>query len=171
MALVLIVEDGSGKTDSNSYTSVADADAYHDAHLYGSDWTSANNATKEKALVMATRLIDAVVTWKGRYNVYGQALAWPRYGVYDKSSQLILNNIIPANLKKATAELARHLIAKDRTVERDNIGLKSVKADTVTVEFDKNDNPVIIPDSAIIFIRELGHIDQTGFGPVKLVRA
>ena len=58
MALTLIKEDGTGKVDANSYATAADGDAYHDGHLYATAWTGATLANKEKALVMATRLID-----------------------------------------------------------------------------------------------------------------
>jgi hypothetical protein len=34
MALTLIKEDGTGRTDANSYAAVADADSYFDGHLY-----------------------------------------------------------------------------------------------------------------------------------------
>ena len=57
--LTLVKEDGTGKSDANSYASVADADAYHEGHLYASAWTGATTADKEKALVMATRLRTA----------------------------------------------------------------------------------------------------------------
>ena len=60
MSLVLNKEDGSGKADANTYALVADGDAYHESHLYASAWTAAATGNKEKALVMATRLLDAV---------------------------------------------------------------------------------------------------------------
>ena len=65
MALTLIKEDGTGKVDANSYASAADGDAYHEGHLYASAWTGATLANKEKALVMATRLIDGEYQFNG----------------------------------------------------------------------------------------------------------
>jgi len=41
MALTLIKEDGTGRTDANSYATVAEADSYFEAHLYASAWTAA----------------------------------------------------------------------------------------------------------------------------------
>ena len=58
MALVLIKEDGTGLVNANTYASVADGDAYHEAHLYATAWTAATTPNKEAALAMATRLID-----------------------------------------------------------------------------------------------------------------
>ena len=74
MALTLIKEDGTGKSDANSYASVADGDAYHDGHLYATAWTAATTANKEKALVFATRLIDAEFRFKGTKANSTQAL-------------------------------------------------------------------------------------------------
>ena len=74
MALTLIKEDGTGKVDANSYASAADGDAYHDGHLYATAWTGATLANKEKALVMATRLIDGEYQFNGFMGSEAQAL-------------------------------------------------------------------------------------------------
>ena len=42
MALTLIKEDGTGKSDANAYADAADGDAYHEGHLYASAWTGAS---------------------------------------------------------------------------------------------------------------------------------
>ena len=78
MPLTLIKEDGTGKVDANSYASAADGDAYHDGHLYASAWTAATTPNKEKALVMATRLIDGEYQFNGFKRSDAQALQWPR---------------------------------------------------------------------------------------------
>ena len=69
--MVLVKEDGSGKTDANTYALVADADAFHEGHLYATAWTGASIANKEKALVLATRLIDASYDFNGVQNDEG----------------------------------------------------------------------------------------------------
>ena len=74
MALTLIKEDGTGKADANSYASVADAEAYHEGHLYATAWTGATAEQKAAALVMATRLIDAQFQFNGVRTNEGQAL-------------------------------------------------------------------------------------------------
>jgi hypothetical protein len=83
MALILVKEDGTGKVDANAYASVADGDAYHEAHLYASAWTAATTGYKEKALVFATRLIDAECHFNGVRAHETQALQWPREGCHD----------------------------------------------------------------------------------------
>ena len=41
MALVLIKEDGTAKTDANAYADAADGNAYFEGHLYATGWTGA----------------------------------------------------------------------------------------------------------------------------------
>lgn len=78
MALTLIKEDGTGKPTANTYALVADADSYHEGHLYAAAWTAATADQKSAALVMATRVIDAEYQFNGYRAGFAQALQWPR---------------------------------------------------------------------------------------------
>ena len=127
MPLVLIKEDGTGKLDANSYASAADGDAYHDGHLYASAWTAATTANKEKALVMATRLIDGEFRFNGYLKTETQALQWPRTDCPDPDRQggasillpeagFVPSNVVPTAVAKATCEMARALLISDRSI-------------------------------------------------------
>jgi hypothetical protein len=108
--MALIVEDGTAKTTSESYISVADADTYHVAYTGSSSWTASTptDAIKERVLRRATLVIDAryVLRWKGERFTENQALDWPRQDVEDASGYFILTTVIPVDLQRATAELA-----------------------------------------------------------------
>ena len=78
MALTLVKEDGTGKVDANAYADLADANAYHDGHLYKSAWSLSDDDKRQTALVMATRLIDAEYQFGGVRATISQALQWPR---------------------------------------------------------------------------------------------
>ena len=106
--MALIVEDGTAKTNSESYISVADADTYHTNYTGSSNWSSATTAVKERVLRRATLVIDAryVLRWKGDRFSELQALDWPRHSAEDPSGFFILTTVIPVNLQRATAELA-----------------------------------------------------------------
>src|SRR5688572_27710830 len=123
MPLVLIKEDGTGKSDANSYAAVADGDAYHDGHLYASAWTAATLTNKETALVMASRLLDAQFQFNGFKRLSTQALQWPRRECRDPDLEngvipgLLLargpyldETKVPAVMLHATAEMARELL-------------------------------------------------------------
>jgi hypothetical protein len=169
MALTLNATPGAA--DANSYATVDEADAYHEALLYATDWTAATTATKEAALVWATRLLDEQCAWRGTKTINEQALRWPRGGVYDVDGVGIDNEVIPPAVKGATAELARHLIKSDRLQVRDDArgGLHSVSAGPVSVTFDKVDRISLLPESVLSLLRPFA-TGSAGSLAVPLVR-
>src|SRR5688500_13012143 len=159
MPLTLIKEDGTGKPDANSYAAMADGDAYHDGHLYASSWTSANTANKEKALVMATRLIDGFFQFNGFKRLATQALQWPRRECRDPDATTTVEaglllptgpfldeTKVPPPLVNATAELARELIKADRTDDPDGEGISQLSlTGSLTIIFNPRDRQPIMP--------------------------
>jgi len=106
--MALVVEDGTGKTDAESYVSVADAITYLTAFGSHATFLAASTADQEKSLRMATQWLDTYfqASWKGCRGSEDQALAWPREGVYDHDAYLVDWNSIPKLLKNATSEMA-----------------------------------------------------------------
>lgn len=103
--MAIVTEDGTGKSDAQSYLSLADADAYFTARSVAA-WTGANSA-KEAALIAATEYID--IRWgdllKGSLEFPDtQALLFPRLNVYDNEGRALPG--IPQRLERATAEYA-----------------------------------------------------------------
>ncbi len=167
--MTFTVETGTGSATANSYVAVADADTYHsDGHLYATSWTGAGSSDKQKALVMATRLLDENVEWLGYKRTDTQKLMWPRYEMYDRGGWSVAHTTIPADLKNATAELARWLIDYDRTSETDDVGFKKLKAGPVEIEVDKSDRRAIIPVVVARMIAPYGRV--IGGGSIKLLR-
>ena len=110
-----VVEDGSGKTDANSYVSVADADTYHSNVTQSSDWSAASGSDKENALIVATEYLDAEYQgrWRGLRGSSTQALAWPRASVEDDDGFLLSPIEVPQKLKDACAWLALRVVLGD----------------------------------------------------------
>lgn len=98
-----VTEDGTGLSTSNSYVSVAEADAWFAEST--ALWTGVD-AVKQKALVRATRTIDLMGGNKflGIKLVETQALAWPRDEAYDRDGIELTG--IPIYLKRAVYEAA-----------------------------------------------------------------
>ncbi|MGL5002056.1 MAG: DnaT-like ssDNA-binding protein [Casimicrobium sp.] len=100
----LIVEDGTGKEDAESYASVAFATTYFSKRGVAA-WDDVDD--KEVALRKATDYMRQVYggRWKGEQVYLRQSLDWPRYGVvlngFDLSS-----SIVPLDVQKACCELA-----------------------------------------------------------------
>jgi hypothetical protein len=163
MPLVLIVEDGSGKSDANTYLSLAEANSYAESRLYSEQWSAATDATKNAALTMATRMIDAQHQFNGYKRTAEQALQWPRVECPDPDisqqqfatsrrfivGPYVAEDIVPKAVKDATAELAIRMLASDRTADAQGGagGIREVEvAGAIRVEFtDTNPTPPI-PD-------------------------
>lgn len=146
MALTLVKEDGTGLSTANSYANEADGDSYHDGHLYATDWTGATSGTKQAALVMATRLIDANFSFEGKAVTDTQALEFPRFDIVNRSGYLIDSSTIPSALIDATCEFARWLVQSDRTAEEGEKGFKSLKVGSLSLTPDPGDRKQTIPD-------------------------
>jgi hypothetical protein len=176
MALTLKKEDGSGFSDSNSYASVADGDAYHDGHLYASAWTGAGVQNQAAALVMASRVIDAQVQFRGIRAVGGQALQWPRAGCRDADANpdvgwgFVPVDEVPKAIVEATCELARELLVVDRTGARAGEGLKYSNVGTTQTGYDPKDRRPILPELVQSMLGKFGSVVSGGSGSVRLVR-
>lgn len=111
--MALIVEDGSGKVDADSYLSVANSNTYWDKHGYASAWRDALEEKKEEALRMATQWIDLTFggRWDGERREEAQALDWPRSGIEDADGFDVAEDSLPQALKDATAEAAQRYLA------------------------------------------------------------
>lgn len=100
--MALEIEDGSGKTNSVSYASVAELDAYATAR--GITVTAASDAAKEAVLIVAMDYIESLNFIGDKYTD-AQALQWPRaYATLD--NYYIDVDEIPQLLKEAQIENA-----------------------------------------------------------------
>lgn len=164
MALTLIAT--AGASDANSYATVVEADAYHEEHLYATNWSSAATATQDIALVWATRLLDEMMEWSGRKNTQTQALRWPRSLVFGPDGYPVDSSVIPQFLKDATAEFARKLIEEDRTDEgsaRTLKGFKKLVVGPIELTVDAYTEKPVMPPSVWSIIKFYGRkIGQGG---------
>ncbi len=177
MALTLIKEDGTGLADANSYASVADGDAYHDGHLYASAWTAATADNKAKALVFATRLIDAERQFKGVKATATQALQWPRANCPDPdaaaesgSAAVLASDLVPPALVMAACELARELLVQDRTAAPPGEGLLSDWTSAAGKKYSKTDVRPILPQLVQSLLAKYGASVRRGRSVLRLVR-
>lgn len=119
--MALVVEDGTGKTDAESYVSVAEADAYLTARYPNTlAWFSKASGDKEQALRNATDYVNTEYAgrWIGTRKSSTQALEWPRYDAYDPDGYAIASDSLPSKLKAAVIEAAR-LMTSGTTLRED----------------------------------------------------
>lgn len=111
----LVVEDGSGLDNANTYASIADGDTYH-ALFNNETWTDAISDEKATALVNATQYLDLRWEFVGEPvtpsdpNTAGQALKWPRTNggsnIFDLRGNEIGDEEVPFQIVNATLEYA-----------------------------------------------------------------
>jgi hypothetical protein len=172
---MFVVEDGTGIAGANSFASVAEFDEYCAAHLYADTAAAETEPRKQQALQMASRIIDATVLWKGVRKVNGQGLGWPRlyapefeFPFYSYSAHTALafgygyryydSASVPKGVKDATCELARELLKADRTADPDSKGVSSVNVGPISVTFNADDRPALIPEMVKLMLRPFGRL-------------
>lgn len=137
----LIVEDGSGRSDSESYISVADADTYH-SNIGNATWATLTTTVKEQLLRKATNYMVQVYrsVWAGIRKNDTQSLDFPRFLVpkYDNGAMYSYydSDSVPKEVKDACCEFALKANSAslapdlDRLTKREKIGSLEVEYDT-----------------------------------------
>jgi hypothetical protein len=130
--MTLVVEDGTAKTDSNSYLSVAAADAYL-ASVGKTAWASLETAEKEAALIQGTRALDAYYgrMFIGERSDDEQALRWPRSNAVDDEGIELDANLVPSDVVAGAALMA--LMASTQDLFADDLSPSSVEESTLRV--------------------------------------
>lgn len=118
--MALVVEDGTGLPDAESYASVEGAAAYAADH--GLTFPASDTAGTESALRRATAWIDGAYgpRFPGqRKNGRGQALQWPQVGGVDAYGAEIPEDEVPTEIVRATIEAAVRELANPGALSPD----------------------------------------------------
>lgn len=138
----LIVEDGTGKTNSESYISVTDADTIH-SNLGNTSWGTLTTTVKEQLLRKATNYMVQTyrMKWAGYRKTVDQALDFPRYSVPRLDTEALYayydSDSVPSEVRVACAELAFKAYSEDlspdmdRLTKREKVGQLEVEYDTI----------------------------------------
>lgn len=171
MAFELIPEDGTGLVNANSFATLADADAYHDARLHSVAWTAAQEPQKIRALAMATTTLMALIVWQGERTTTTQALAWPRTGTAVDGVE-IADNVVPPQVVRATSELARLLLPQDLTqpVAQNDLAGLSLGKGAVALDFREDVQKDRIPSIVVELLQGLGTLEEVKSGGLKIAR-
>jgi hypothetical protein len=105
---MLIIEDGAGVPDAESFASAAELVVY--GGKYGV--TLPMEEAAQEALLRRAALVMEGLSWKGRKASGDQALAWPRRGV-ELDCEIKPDNLIPARIKFGQMALAAEIHAED----------------------------------------------------------
>jgi len=134
--MALVVEDGTGLADAESYISVAAADARH-AAFGNSAWTG-NDATKETALRRATAYMEQAYRdrWAGFRHTVEHALSWPRNSVVVDEFVVVDSDVVPADIANACADLALKALSSDLNADLSQRVIRK-KIGPIEKEFDR----------------------------------
>jgi len=105
---MLIIEDGTGKPDAESYASAEDLALY--AVKFGT--VIPTGAPEQEALLRRAALVMDGMTWKGRKTSGEQALSWPRREVL-LDHEIKPNNYLPARIQYGQMALAAEIHQDD----------------------------------------------------------
>ena len=110
-----VVEDGSGSSTANSYSTVADADSYVADHGADAVWSAASEAEKQEALRLGSQYIDLMYAsrFKGVKENNENALSFPRMGCTDEDGYSIYSDVVPNKIMYAAIEAAIRSINGD----------------------------------------------------------
>jgi len=137
----IIIEDGTGKSDAESFISVETASAYFTARGV-TTWdaldTGEETVNREAALRKATDYLTAVYRdrWEGVRYTETQALDWPRAGVVRDSWQVDTDEI-PIEVQRAEAELALKSASDDLLADQTQ-GVVKEKVGVIEVEYSEH---------------------------------
>jgi hypothetical protein len=108
MTTTLIVEDGTNVPNANSYISQADALIYFN-NKADQVYLAASQDQQAAALFRAGQGLDFWLNgrWYGKRANAVQSLDWPRKDVRDSEGYCVPNNVVPAKVKLAQAEVAK----------------------------------------------------------------
>lgn len=120
--MALVVEDGTGLANAESFASVAEANVYHTARGREATWTDLDTDVKERALRLATDFMQQTYrsVWAGVRKTTSQLLDWPRWNVPKRDDPGAYGvaayydpDVVPTEVKRACMELALRATTAD----------------------------------------------------------
>lgn len=175
MPTTLVVEDGTGLEDANSYATLEEADALHADEVHSAAWAATAEDSRKKALVTATRMLDQFVEWNGYKKTEDQALQWPRTDCPDPDRaggrEFMPDDEVPKFLVRAVCFYALAVLSQNPEVQPSGQGLSDFELTGVmSVSFDLSTRPEMVPEWVQLELLRYGRPASTRSGTVKLLR-
>jgi len=140
MAIEFITEDGTSKTTSTSYATVAQFVQYWENR--GTFFSDSENIIKGW-LNQATDWLDSNYNFKGYVTSTTQALKWPRSDMVNCSGINVDNDEIPTELLNSVCYLAAQV--KDADLNQVDSGVKSERYGPVSTTYSNSSDSVSYP--------------------------
>lgn len=165
----IVTEDGSGKSDAESFITLAAATQYHSDRGNAAWAALASDALREQALRRATDYMEQVYgqKWKGARMTDAQALSWPRYDVCANGFD-VDSDVVPVAVQRACAEMALKAAAGVLAPDVGRLA-KREKVDVIEVEYESGAVPYVRYRAVDNLLAP--YLDGVGGGSVKAYRA
>ena len=116
--MALVVENGTGLPNADSYVAVADVSAYLASFKTSAEqtaWSSATTDSKERACRLAAVYLDGTYggVLPGVRLKQGQTRLWPREEAYDLEGYKLEDYTVPASWLDANKEIALRFVQGD----------------------------------------------------------
>lgn len=157
MAVTLIVEDGTGRSDANALTSLAEFKAYCDGK--GSDYSTFTDDQLNGAIVRASSFLTNAYVWDGlKIKGRNQVLAFPRYALTDRDNWPVDVASVPREIKAACAEIALYEVANPGAMNPSVVRydrMKSEQIGAIRVEYANMFNNVSDARPVLMIVADL----------------
>lgn len=155
--------------NANSYIDLSFAESYFTTKFGATAWADFTTAEKEQLCVSATEAIN-VLKFGGVKSVNAQALEWPRAYLEDSSGFAIPSDSIPANVKKATCEMAFWIWTEEDRMMSDT-DLQQLESMSVgPLDLKVNKSPMVLPIKVEQLLSAIGYGVYIGSSSAPAVR-
>lgn len=140
-------------TNSNSYASLEEADAYMLTRIGSSKWNDLEDEHKEAYLITATNDLETII-WQGLKEISDQRLSWPRIGIYNWEGVLLEG--IPELIKMAQFETVMWRLTEEDRMMSDVDVMQISKMSVGPLSIEMLSNPITLPPVVDLLIKKLG---------------
>ena len=152
-----------GSQNYDSYASEAAADLYLDAAMHATNWWVAEEATKARALVTATRILDRQI-WRDEYNTQALRIAEPNIVTAAIELALVLVDGTDIQNQQTTEDLVRSMSAG-------SVSITFVRGSVIATRFNQIVQELLAGylggSNASLYAKSFGTEEETAF-PIDL---
>lgn len=130
MAVTLVVEDGTGRSDANALVSLTEAKTYWDGR--GTSYSSYTDDQLNGAIVRASAFLTNAFVWQGlKVNGRDQVMPFPRHALLDRDNWPVSSTEVPREVVAACSEIALYEAANPEAMNPQVVLSEKVRSEQV----------------------------------------
>lgn len=132
--MALVVEDGTGKADAESYNSLSEVTTTLTKTGEETAWLAlASDTIREQVARKVTRAMDTEHRFRGTKKKQEQALEWPKVDAFDDDGWPYPDDSLPARLKQAHAVLCAAASVPGADLQPDQTEPGAIESESISV--------------------------------------